>query len=69
LNWNRNRIRRFWNRRRNLLFFRNDDILEERFNRLEAKVHADQEQLRTELQVTRVILFNLMYYNALTRTP
>jgi hypothetical protein len=49
--------------------FRNDDILEERFNRLEAKVHADQEQLRTELQVTRVILFNLMYYNALTRTP
>jgi hypothetical protein len=46
--------------------FRNDNILEDRFNKLEAKVQAEQEHTRTELQVSRVILFNLMYYNGLT---
>jgi hypothetical protein len=46
--------------------FRNENILEERFNKVEAKVQAEQEQTRTELQVSRVILFNLMYYNGLT---
>jgi hypothetical protein len=46
--------------------FRNDNILEERFNKLEVMVQAEQVHTRTELQVSRVILFNLMYYNGLT---
>jgi hypothetical protein len=46
--------------------FRNENILEGRFNNVEAKVQAEQEHTRTELQVSRVILFNLMYYNGLT---
>jgi hypothetical protein len=49
---------KFLDKKKELASFRNDSILEDRFNQLEAKVFVDCEQTQYQMQVTSVILLN-----------
>ena len=47
---------KFLDQKKEFAAFSNDNILEDRFNKLEAKVYADYEKTRKEFQVSSVIL-------------
>jgi hypothetical protein len=49
---------KFLDQKKELASFRNNSILEDRFNQLEAKVFVDCKQTQYQMQVTSVILLN-----------